>query len=149
VNRGSAAEQAGLQVGDVVHHFAGAPIVDDTLFRQQVLAASKPLEMLVERSGEALRKVTVKLHGEPIRVGLVTRQDTAEPGVMMVTHVVYGSPAAVAGVLVGDRIDAMNGEDVLNIAEFNRKLDEAAESLTLRLERRGQVREATLKLIAK
>jgi hypothetical protein len=147
INRGSAAEQAGLRVGDIVRRLGGEPIVDDALFRQQVLAASAPLELVVERSGAAPRPVTVKLHGAPIRIGIMTREDAAEPGVAIVTHVVYGSPAAVAGVQVGDRIDAANGQTFVSATELNRQLDEADETLTLRLERLGQLRETTLQLI--
>jgi hypothetical protein len=149
VNRGSAADQAGLRIGDVVHRSDGASILDDAVFRQQVLASPVPLQLLVDRPGEEPRAVTVKLHGGPIRIGLMTRQDAAEPGVMIVTHVVYGSPAAAAGVQVGDRIDAVDGQGIVGVAEFNRQLDEAAQQLTLRLERRGQLRDATLKLVSK
>jgi hypothetical protein len=149
VNRGSAAEQAGLRLGDAIRQLNGAAIVDDALFRQQVLAAAAPLELLVERPGEAARVCTVKLQGAPIRIGLMTRQDAAEPGVVIVTHIVYGSPAAVAGVQVGDRIDAVDGQPVGSAAEFNRQLDAAGESLLLRLERRGQLQEAVLKLVSK
>jgi C-terminal processing protease CtpA/Prc len=149
VNRGSAAEQAGLRLGDAIRQLNGAAIVDDALFRQQVLAAAVPLELLVERPGEAARVCTVKLQGAPIRIGLMTRQDAAEPGVVIVTHIVYGSPAAVAGVQVGDRIDAVDGQPVGSAAEFNRQLDAAGESLLLRLERRGQLQEAVLKLVSK
>jgi C-terminal processing protease CtpA/Prc len=147
INRGSAAEQAGLRLGDMVRQLNGAPIIDDTLFRQQVLAAAAPFELLVDRAGEAPRSVTVKLHGAPIRIGLITREDAAEPGLVIVTHVVYGSPAALAGVQVGDRIDAIDGRTFLTAAEFNHQLDKADDTLTLRLERLGQLREFTLKLI--
>jgi C-terminal processing protease CtpA/Prc len=146
ITRGSAAEQAGLRVGDVVTQINGTPIVDDAVFRQQVLAAAAPVSFTVERPGEAPRTVAVKLHGAPIRIGLMTREDPAEPGVAMVTHVVYGSPAALGEVRVVDRIDAVNGQTFANLAEFSRLLDQAAGSLTLRLERRGCVREATLQL---
>ena len=149
INRGSAAEQAGLRLGDVVQQLGGAPIVDDVLFRQQVLAASTPLDLLVERPGEGSRTVTLKLYGAPIRVGLMTRQDPAEPGVMIVSHVVYGSPAALAGMQVGDRVSAVNGQSIVSVAEYNRQLDDAADSLTFRLESRGQLRDATLKLMPK
>lgn len=148
INRGSAAEQAGLRLGDVIRQLNGTAITDDGIFRQQVLASATPLELLVERPGEGSRTVTVKLQGAPIRIGLMTRQDAAEPGVMIVTHVVYGSPAAVAGMQVGDRIDAVDGQQILAVAAFNRQLDKADQQLTLRLERRGQLRDATLRLVS-
>lgn len=147
INPGSAAEQAGLRIGDLIQLLGGAPITDDAMFRQQVLASARPLELLVERPGEEARTVTVKLHGAPIRVGLTTRQDAAEPGVAIVTHVVYGSPAAVAGLQVADRIVAVESRSFANLTEFNRHLDEAADSLTLRLERRGQVRDVVLTFV--
>jgi C-terminal processing protease CtpA/Prc len=147
VNRDSAAEQAGLRIGDIVRRLDGIPIVDDGIFRRQVLAASKPLDLLVERPGEAERTATVNLHGAPIRIGLTTRQDPAEPGVVIVSHVVYGSPAAVAGVQIADRIDAVNGRAIASMADFNRELDEAKESLSLQIEHDGRLRQTTLQLI--
>jgi hypothetical protein len=147
INRGSAAEQAGLRIGDIVRRLNGEPITDDGLFRRQVLASSKPLEFLTERPGEAERTITVKLSGTPIRTGLTTRQDAAEPGVMIVNHVVYGSPAALAGIQVGDRIDAVNDQPLTGASEFYRQLDEANAALSLRVERRGRLQQATLALI--
>jgi C-terminal processing protease CtpA/Prc len=149
VSRGSAAEQAGVRVGDMVRGLDGAPITDDGLFRQQVLAASKPLDMLLERTGEEPKTVAIHLQGTPIRVGLMTRQDAAEPGTVIVTHVIYGSPAAVEGIQVGDRIDEVNGKGIVKLADFNRELDQAGDSLALRVEHRGQVRTAILTLIPK
>jgi hypothetical protein len=147
VNRDSAAEHAGLRVGDNVVQLDGAPILDDVQFRQQILAASKPLEMFIERGSEGPKTIVVTLQGMPIRIGLVTRDDPAEPGVVMVTHVVYGSPAAVAGVQVGDRIDLVNGKPITGMTEFNRELDGADTSVTFRRERRGQLQEVALTLI--
>lgn len=149
VNHESAAERAGLRVGDNVVQVDGSVILDDGLFRQQVLAASKPLEMLVERAGEAPKAVVVTLQGTPIRVGIMTRQDPAEPGVVIVNHVVYGSPAAVAGIQVGDRIDLVNGKPVTRPTQFNRELDEADTSLSFRCERRGQLQEIALTLVGR
>jgi hypothetical protein len=147
INRGSAAEQAGLRVNDVVSQRDELPIIDDLIFRQQVLASAGPLSLLVERAGAESKPIVVKLHGTPIRIGLMTREDAGEPGVALVTHVVYGSPAAVADLRVADRIDAVNGRTFANLSEFNHLLDESPQSLVLHVERRGQLREATLNLL--
>ena len=65
----------------------------------------------------------------------------------MIAQVVYGSPAAVAGLQAADRVDAVNGKSFANLAEFNRLLDESSETLTLRSERRGQIRDVSLQLL--
>jgi S1-C subfamily serine protease len=146
VNRGSAAEQAGLRVGDLVTQLDGQPILDDLLFRQQVLVAAAPLMLKVERAGEVPRLLHVNLQGTPIRIGLISRTDPVEPGVAIVSHVVYGSPAAVAGIQVNDRIDAVGGRLFKTANEFSQLLDSPGNSLTLQIERHGQVREIELAL---
>ncbi len=147
VTRGSAAEIAGIRVGDIIHRVNGAAIDDDFTFRQQVLAAPVPLSLAVQSASESIRTVEVKLTGEPIRVGITAREDAGEPGVVLVTHVVFGSAAAAANLRVADRIHAVNGKSFANQTEFNELLDAANETLRLRVERRGRINEVELKLL--
>ena len=144
INRGSAAESAGLKIGDIVTRLGDQAIQDDLLFRQRVLATRQPLALSVQSGSEPPRTVAVKLQGEPIRIGITTREDAGDPGMVLLTHVVFGSPAAVAELRVADRIDAVDGQPFANFAEFNRLLDASSSSLKLRVERRGQVREVEL-----
>jgi len=148
INRGSAAEQAGLRIGDAVTQLNGQAIADDLFFRQQILASAGPVTLTVEGPGDGPRTVVVKLQGAPIRVGITSREDAAEPCVVMITHVVYGSPAALANLRATDRVDAVNGQPFANAAQFSRLLDQARDSVTLQVERRGQIGNVELKLVS-
>lgn len=146
VNAGSAADRAGIRIGDLVTAFEGQPIQDDLLFRQRILAAEQSTELTIERGTESPRSVEVTLQGPPIRVGVTARMDAAEPGVAIVSHVVYGSPAAVADIRINDRVDAVSGQAFTSATEFSRLLDQVSEQATLRVERRGVVSEIAIKV---
>jgi hypothetical protein len=147
VTPGSAAEQAGIHTGDFVVQFNGEPIHDDQAFRQQILASPVDITLGVQRGNDPLQQLAVPLRGQPIRVGVICREDVAEPGVAMITHVVFGSPAAQANLQLFDRIDAVDGRTFRNLAEFYALLDQSGETIVLRRERRGEIREVPLQLL--
>jgi hypothetical protein len=148
VNRDSAADHAGIRAGDLVTRFEREPIDDDLLFRQQILAAEAPITLTVERTGELPQQVPVKLQGNPVRIGVTCREETAEPAVAIVTSVVYGSPAAEAGLQATDRIDSVNGATFRSINElfqlFDAALSAPQEPMLIRYERRGQWHEVEI-----
>jgi hypothetical protein len=49
------------------------------------------------------------------RLGVAWREDSAEPGSVFLTRVVPDTPAAVAGLAVGDRIYELNGQPFTNL----------------------------------
>ena len=73
------------------------------------------------------------------------RTDDAEPGTVIVTQVVPGSPAAAAGVRAGDRIYQVAGQDFRNAAHFAELVAAPGDSLELTIERNGQVRRVELR----
>ena len=91
-------------------------------------------------------KSRVHLQGQANRVGLLCREIPAEPGVALLTHVVYASPAAGVDLAATDRIDAVDGQGFSSLEQFYALLDKAHQSVTLSTERRGQVREVTIPL---
>lgn len=84
------------------------------------------------------------------RLGITWREDSAEPGSVLLTQVVEGSPAATAGLQDGDRIDEFDGHAFNNGAALHTAihslLDTSPSNVQLLTERRGHMRTVTLQL---
>ena len=141
----SPAERAGLGVGDCIVRVAGRKILSDDDFFGAVSEAANPASLLVKRPGEKKPlDLTATLAGSPLRCGMTWRVDEAEPGTVILTHVVRGSPAARAGLAAGDRIYQVGGRDFADEAAFARLAKSLAESLPLLVERDGRLRSVVL-----
>ena len=88
----------------------------------------------------------VKLSGSPLRWGILWRVDDAEPGVVILTYIVPGSPAAQAGLSAGDRIYQVAGRDFADEAAFAQLAKTLTASLQLLVERDGRLRVVVLQL---
>jgi hypothetical protein len=147
VTPGTPAALAGLREGDRVVSVAGRAIEGTDEFVLQVLATDGNLEMDVQSSADAEpRPVSVRLAGKPARVGISWRVDDAEPGCVILTRVVPGSAASLAGLRANDRVYAVEGQDFGTDEEFRRLIAAPAERLRLTVETAGRQREAVLKL---
>jgi len=145
INAGSPAERAGLREGDRIVRFAGHDIRSDDDFYGAVSAADSPASLTVKRSGEKKPlDLTVTLDGTPLRWGVTWRVDDAEPGAIILTYVIPGSPAARAGLLVGDRIYQVAGHDFADEAGFALLVKTPSDSVQLMTERDGRLRAATI-----
>jgi hypothetical protein len=86
----------------------------------------------------------------PPRLGISWREDVGEPGSVLVTRVVDGTPAAAAGIAVQDRIYEIDGQPFADATAFQTAihalLDSGAPEFTLLTERRGHERTVTVKL---
>ncbi len=84
------------------------------------------------------------------RLGMSWRDDDAEPGSVYLVRVVDHTPAAAAGLAVGDRIDELNGRPFADAAAFQTEihslLDSAHPAFSLLIERRGHVRTLVVKM---
>jgi hypothetical protein len=139
VEYNSAAQRAGLRAGDTIVEFAGVPCDDFAMLRKLVWAAESPANVLIRRQpGEELR-LQVQLAGAPIRLGISWRVDDAEPTAVILNRVVPGTPAAEAGLLVGDRIYQVNGRSFSSPEEFRGLLVEAGPTIELLVERSGRI----------
>jgi hypothetical protein len=139
---GSPAHQAGLQPGDRIVALAGRPIRNaEELTWAVTAAASTPVSIVVERPGhDGPLELTAQLAGTPMRVGIRWRVDDAEPGAVILTEVVPGSPAARAGLQPGDHVYQIAGRDFSDEAEFRRLARTLPGPLMLLVERDGQIR---------
>lgn len=78
------------------------------------------------------------------RLGISWRDDDAEPGSVFLVRVVEGTPAATAGLEVGDRINELDGRPFADAATFQGEIHQLLESarpeFTMLVERRGHSR---------
>ena len=145
VVRGTAAEQAGIQIGDRLLRVADRKADDDAQVRMAILAARSPLEVVLQHQNEEPRTLSVPLAGSPQRIGLSWREDDGERHALIVTRVIYGSAAALAGLEPGDRIYQVAGQDFADGAEFLQQTASCSGPLELLVERRGRLKSVTLR----
>lgn len=144
---GSAAERGGLQVGDRIVRCNDQPVVDSDRLRKQVLAAPSPLKLIVERPGLAAPlEMELPIDGRPIRIGLTWRDDDAEPASVLVTMVVPGSPANLAGLQTRDRIYELNGQPIVDANDFGERITTSPGPLEFLVDRNGKLRTLTLQI---
>lgn len=148
VTAGSAAERAGFRGGDRLVAFQGTPLTEEEAFRLALLGAAGETSFTVARPGETL-PVELKLTptGPPIRVGITWRSDDAEPGTVIITQVIYGSPAYLAGIKTGDRIYRVNERPFAASDEFAALITAEPSPLVLEVERDGKLRTASLAVL--
>jgi hypothetical protein len=143
----SAAERAGLRTGDRILRVAGQDVLDGEQFRGLVLAATNPATFSVERAGhDQPLDIPVTLTGGPVRVGVSWRIDDAEPGAVILTRVVPGSPADRAGLRPGERVYRVADQPFASSDAFRRLITSLPGPLSMEVERAGRMRMATLDL---
>lgn len=144
VTRGSAAEQAGLKVGDVIVAVDGAPLPVEEYLPAAVLRAKEAIKLDVLRGEEPAQTIDVPLAGAPSSLGLSWRPDSGTPGAVFVTRVIPYSPAARAKIAVHDRIYGIEGEPFADQEALLKRvlelLDSGAESMTFEVETAGRIR---------
>jgi hypothetical protein len=147
VNPNSPADKAGLKSGDRILRCAGREIrLDDDLIGA-VMSAESPLQLTLLRKGEDKpADISVELAGQPLRLGIAWRVDDAEPGTIILTHVVPGSPAARAGLLSGDRIYQIAGRDFADESAFLEMVKTLSDPLELLVDRDGKLRTVMIQI---
>jgi serine protease Do len=155
VERGSAADRAGLQAGDVIRAANGRPIVasgdlpaivglsqpGDRL-SLDVWRQGKPLKLIAEltRTGDKVAAAGARSEAEGGRVGLALRpldpQERREAGVRagVVVEDVAG-PAEAAGVEPGDIVLAVNGTPVSTVDQVRAAMAKSQKSVALLIQR--------------
>lgn len=144
---GGAAEVAGLQQGDRVVAFDGnenpkwRTVADDAL-----LSPGQPIPLEVERNGQRI-KLSIKPtphteEGET--VGFLDFVPDYGEVPIVVRNVEPGTPAAEAGLSIGDRFVAINGETVKSAEQVTQLIrDHKGQPITLRVQRNGRIVDVT------
>jgi len=146
---GSPAEKAHFQAGDRIVRFAGREIRSDADLIGAVRGAENPTVAFVRRLGQQQPlELSVQLDGSPLRLGITWRTDDAEPGAVILTYVVPGSPAAEAGLQTGDRIYQVAGQDFADEIRFAELVKSASDTVELLVERDGRQQIVVLHLAA-
>ena len=84
----------------------------------------------------------------PPRLGIAWRVDDAEPQSVVLCHVAAGSPAAAAGLRVGDRIYQIAGRDFSDDDAFAKMAKTLPGPLDLLVERNGHIQVITVRIAA-
>lgn len=140
VTPGSAADRAGLQVGDRLRSLAGQEVADEGRLGVAIWAAPSPMTIVVERAGGETLQVAVELEGAPLRFGFSWREDPAEPGTVVLIEIVPQSAASLAGLQIGDRIYRVANLDFRNGEELARLLSSIPSPVPVLVERSGRLR---------
>jgi len=160
VFKGSPAEKAGIERGDVITQFDGKPVADSKDLPRIVAstAVGKMVHVELLRNGQEIER-TVKV-GEMAdktetaqrpahkSLGITVQQLTPEiandlglkqESGVVVSGVEPGSPAAEAGILTGDVIQEVNRKPVKDVEDFSQKIAQAkSQDTILLLIQRGQ-----------
>jgi len=142
VEHGGAAEKAGLQPGDHIVEFNGNSNPKwDVINGDALLSPDQPLPLVVDRAGQ---RVPLTIRPTPRTEDGETAGDLdfiPDYGGLPVTihEVSSDSPAAEAGMQVGDRIVAINGQQVRSAAQATHFIkDHSGQAITLSIERNGK-----------
>jgi hypothetical protein len=77
-------------------------------------------------------------HNSRPRWGIGTRADSGEPMNPVIVRITAGSPAAQAGMMLGDRVIAIDGTVVTNQADMVARLAAAGSSVAIDVDRTGK-----------
>ncbi len=137
VAAGSAAERVGIRAGDRVLSVAGRVVETwEELFRAVLPRAAREIEVVVRNAaGERVLRVTPDSQTE-FEMGDLGIGPVLQPQIRSVTP---GEPAAAAGILAGDVIEAIEGDPVSSDELVSRINAHADEPLRLSV-RRGESR---------
>ena len=154
----SPAEQAGMQPGDVIIEANGQKIERIPQMKTVLgpLSAGSELSLVVKRDGKEL-PLQMKLAAEipplelPMLGILPARSQTPEQKGVTLRYVFPGSPAAKAGLLAGDSIEKLNGQEITSASQLASSVEKlrvgARVTVAVRREK-GTTEEITLELAA-
>ena len=142
VRAGTPAATSGIAVGDRIVRVNGIRMSTSAELREAVARAPVETTFEIIRNGESEPDaIDVRLHGEPVRLGISWRENDAELGTVTIVRVVKSSAADRAGLRLGDRSWEINGESFDNSKSFHSIIQDAvkAEAIEFVIERDGIV----------
>ncbi|MFS8110883.1 RIP metalloprotease RseP [Rhizobium jaguaris] len=146
VTRGGAAAEAGIEPGDRLVAIDGTKVTTfDEVQRYVGLRPGRDIVLTVERDGQKRDfRIVPKLVEDTDQFG--NKMEMGRIGIalvdLLVTAVAPSGPAAQAGVQAGDRLIAVDGNNVATYYDIARYVaDRPGKSLVLTVERNGQTRD--------
>jgi len=142
-----AAQKAGLQPGDRIVSFNGSKHPDwDTIRGDALLSPNIPLPLVVERNGQRIPlTITPTAHtedGETAGFLDLVPDNGGYP--VVIRDITQDAPAAEAGIQLGDRVIAINGQPVRSAEHISTYIREnRSKPITLTIERNGQRQDLT------
>ncbi len=142
VGAGTSAEEAGLQVGDIITKYEGMSVdIGREIYLEQYINGVPDDEINIEykRDGKTYKVAIKPEYVDSYMMGIV--YDPSAAGRVTFSSVSTGYPCEQAGVKVGDAIISINGVDIADVDAFNAYLEEnpfGDESIHLVLDRSGQ-----------
>ncbi|HKO96641.1 MAG TPA: RIP metalloprotease RseP [Pyrinomonadaceae bacterium] len=142
-----AAQKAGLQSGDRIVSFNGTENPDwDTIRGDALLSPGMVLPLVVERNGQRIPlTITPTPHtedGETAGFLELVPDNGGYP--VVIRDVTKDTPAAEAGLQIGDRVVAINGQPVRSAEHISSFIREnRSQPITLTVERNGQKQDIT------
>ena len=122
VDPGLPADRAGMKVGDELRAINGKDVREIDNFIEAIRQSPKHVVVdLFRAKSQATELVTLDLDGVPLPAGSTGASDSAEPGIVIVSSVRAGSPAANAGFQIGDRIHS--AKEGATVAERSWQID--------------------------
>ncbi|HLQ44400.1 MAG TPA: M28 family peptidase, partial [Planctomycetaceae bacterium] len=141
----SPADEASLRVGDRIRTFGGHAVGDFADFRTLVMTSPEVTTATVERLDEAgPRTLSVRLAGEPTRLGLTWRTDDAEPNCVILTQVLPHSPADHAGLKPQDRVLWIGDQPIPTSDSFRQYAQSLPSPIRVTFERGGVIQVTTI-----
>ncbi len=140
VASGSAAERGGIVAGDVLTVFNDERLATGDDLRRAVFHAPKQSTVVLMREGEEEpRELSIELDGAPSRLGIAWRTNDGEPGTVLLTRVIPGSPASEAGLRIRDRIYRVNGKRFDDAEQFREVVLGVDDRFEFLVERQGRL----------
>lgn len=124
-------------------HFAVAPAPPWMGARSRRRDSTRAGTVPADRTSTAAQTSTIE-SAKPLRLGISWRVDPAEPGTVVLVRVVPDSPSHRAGLVPGDRIYQVAGQDFADDREFARRVKTLPGPLELLVERDGRLRKVVL-----
>lgn len=141
----SPAARAGLEPGWFVESVDDVPVTSsERLTAHLLLTRRSAVRMTLARPDGTKETRELTLEGSPLRLGMQWQPDDAEPRGILVTHVLFGSPAEQAGIQAGDYIFAVNGEPLSEPDRFEEIIERTAFPFTLLVDRQGKLKTVTI-----
>lgn len=146
VTEGSPAWQAGLRTFDHVRSVDGAPVTAWLELQELLRTATEPLEIVVARPEHLEDEVGALAATRAERLTIPPDTAGIRSAEATVAYVVPGSPAEVAGLQPGDRIEQHNGDHVTTVSVLERRIQlEGATPANLVVLRNGDRLEVTIR----